>query len=160
MAEIKKPKRNNIFTKCFDDISSNEQKIIEKVDSDPRNDEDNSPCICPQNNYYDVSGENHGLALTITEYEKPLTMRSSAIKDNYNLKFALEKRGFKMSLISGRVTSQDFKHKLSDVLQKIDPNTITSFLLSISCHGEDDELIFSDKSRYELFEFFSFFYIF
>ena len=149
MTEIKKPKKNNIFTKCFDDIPSNEKKRIKKVDSDPKIDEIHHSCICSPDNFYDVSGKNYGLALTITDYDKPLTMRSSAIKDNSNLKFALEKRGFEMSLISGRVTSHDFKQKLSNTLQKIDSKKVTSFLLSISCHGEDDELLFSEKSRYE-----------
>ena len=149
LTEIKKSKKNNIFTKCFDEISSNDKKRIEQVDLDPKIDEVRHSCVCSQDNYYDVSGENHGLALTITDYDKPLTMRSSAIKDNSNLKFALEKRGFEMSLVSGRVTPHDFKQKLSNTLQKIDSKKITSFLLSISCHGEDDELLFSDKSRYE-----------
>ena len=149
MNEIKKPKKKNIFTKCFDDISSNGQNRIQKADSVSKIDEVHQPCVCSQNNYYDVSGENHCLALTITDYDKPLTMRPSAIKDNSNLEIALQKRGFMMNLISGRVTSNDFKQKLSSIIQQIDPKKVSSFLLSISCHGEDDELIFSDKSRYE-----------
>lgn len=152
MSEIKFSKKKNIFTNCFDDLSSSGQKRNTQLECNPKIEEVNiSRCTCSdRNNYYDVSGENHCLAMTITDYDKPLTMRWSAIKDNSNLESVLKQRGFNMNMISGRVTSRDFKQELSNVLQKIDEKRVSSFLLALSCHGVDDELLFSDNSRYEI----------
>ena len=148
MIEMRKPKKNNLLTECFQKTSLNSKtRAPQAIEHKPKIDEVHlNPA--DMNDYYDIAGDNHCFVSTITHYDKPLTMRLSAIKDNQNLEPALEKRGFKTNSISGRVTLRDFKQNVSSVLQKIDSNNVTSFLLSISCHGQDDELLFSDNSRF------------
>ena len=102
MIEMRKPKKNNLLTECFQKTSLNSKtRAPQAIEHKPKIDEVHlNPA--DMNDYYDIAGDNHCFVSTITHYDKPLTMRLSAIKDNQNLEPALEKRGFKTNSISGR----------------------------------------------------------
>lgn len=92
---------------------------------------------------YDVSGDNHILACTIIKYEKKLSDRLSAENDHIYLETSMKRRGYIFSSCWGTVTLESFRTELFKKLGQISSNT-TSFILSISCHGDGDKLVFSD----------------
>jgi len=66
------------------------------------------------------------------------------------LKTAVEKRGFDCQGLYGRVTLNEFRHKLDAIIDKIENQVGQSgmFMMAISCHGTDnDELLFSDDTN-------------
>ena len=72
--------------------------------------------------------------------------RISAENDHINLESSMKRRGYIFSPCWGYVTLEDFKTELFTKLNQISTNT-TSFVLSISCHGDDNKLVFSDGKR-------------
>ena len=104
------------------------------------------PDLSIMDNCYDVSGDNHCFACTVIYYKKPLDDRISAENDHFNLENSMTKRGYLFTPKAGYVTREDFKNELLTVLSQMTTST-TSFVLSISCHGEGDRLVFSDERR-------------
>ena len=94
-------------------------------------------------NSYDVTGDNHIFACTITNYNKPFDDRTGAENDHINLEKSMKRRGYIFSPCWGFVTLEDFKNELLTSLNRMNSST-TSFILSISCHGDDNKLAFSD----------------
>ena len=65
----------------------------------------------------------------------------------------MEKRGFLCQELFGRVTLNDFRRKLNEIISQIEKTKSESgmFMLAISCHGtENDELLFSDDTKNRL----------
>ena len=98
-----------------------------------------------QKHRYDISGDNHCFACTVVNY-KNLADRQSAKNDQSNLKKSMEARGYKFTPCTGYVTLEDFKNKLLTELSRMTTAT-TSFVVSLSCHGDSDRLVFSDGKR-------------
>ena len=94
-------------------------------------------------NFYDVSGDNHCFACTVINYEKPFADRQSAKNDHLNLENSMKRRGYLFSPCTGYVTLEDFKNELLTKLDRMTPAT-TSFVMSLSCHGDENKLLFSD----------------
>ena len=100
-----------------------------------------------RDNCYDVSGENHFFAVTVIDYKNPLTDRLSAKNDNINLERSMKSRGYLFTAATGYITRENFKNELLTKLNQLTADT-TSFVMSLSCHGDGDRLVFSDgKSR-------------
>ena len=97
-------------------------------------------------NCYDVSGDNHCFACTVVNYKKPHANRESAKNDQVNLEGAMQRRGFLFTPCTGHVTLEGFKNELLTKLSRMTAAT-TSFVLSISCHGDGDRLFFSNGKR-------------
>ena len=97
-------------------------------------------------NCYDVSGDNHCFACTVVYYKKPLADRQSAENDQVNLKNSMEPRGYQFTSCTGYVTLEGFKNELLTKLSGMTTAT-TSFVISLSCHGDGDRLLFSDGKR-------------
>lgn len=105
------------------------------------------PDLSIVDNCYDVSGDNHILACTIIKYNEPLDDRISAVNDHNNLENSMKRRGYIFSPYWGTVTLEGFRNELLTKLSRISSNT-TSFILSISCHGDGNKLVFSDGKKY------------
>ena len=63
----------------------------------------------------------------------------------------MEKRGFDCKELFGRVTLNEFRRKLEEIIDRIEKHVSRSgmFMLAISCHGtENDELLFSDETKH------------
>ena len=104
-----------------------------------------------RDNCYDVSGENHFFECTVINYKKPLTNRLSAKHDHFNLESSMKSRGYLYTAATGKtapeyITREDFKNELLTKLSQLTPAT-TSFVMSLSCHGDGDRLVFSDGKR-------------
>ena len=97
-------------------------------------------------NCYDVSGDNHCFACTVINYKKPYLDRESAKNDHLNLKNSMKRRGYLFTFSTGYVSMEDFKNELLTKLSRLSTNT-TSFVLSLSCHGDENKLVFSDGKR-------------
>ena len=104
------------------------------------------PDLTIMDNCYDVSGDNHGFACTVVNYKKPLADRQSAKNDEINLESSMKRRGYLFSSCTGYVTLEGFRNELLSKLSRMTTAT-TSFVLSISCHGDGDRLVFSDGKR-------------
>ena len=104
------------------------------------------PDLTKVDNFYDVGGDNHCFVYTIVDYDDPFDDRQSAEYDHKNLEKSMTNRGYMFDYESGYVTLEGFKNQLSIKLSQITSNT-TSFILTISCHGKDNKLIFSDGKR-------------
>ena len=98
------------------------------------------------NNCYDVSGDNHAFACTVISYRKPFTDRESAKNDHLNLENAMRRRGYLFTPATGYITREGFKENLLTKLSELTAAT-TSFVMSISCHGKGERLVFSDGVR-------------
>ena len=102
-----------------------------------------TPDSSRMDNCYDVSGDNHCFACTVINYEKPFSDRQSAKNDHINLENSMENRGYLFTPITGYVTLEEFKNELLTKLSRLNAST-TSFVLSLSCHGDENKLLFSD----------------
>ena len=104
------------------------------------------PDLSIMDDCYDVSGDNHCFACTVVNYKKPFSDRQSAKNDQFNLENSMEPRGYLFTPCTGYVTLEGFKNDLLTKLSRLTTAT-TSFVLSLSCHGDGDRLIFSDGKR-------------
>ena len=111
------------------------------------------PDLSIMDNCYDVSGDNHCFSCIVINYRKPFTDRLSAQNDHFNLENSMKRRGYLFSPATGYVSREDFKNELLTKLSRMTTNT-TSFVLSLSCHGDENKLVFSDGRRWVFWSLF------
>ena len=101
------------------------------------------PDLSIMDDAYDVSGDNHCFACTVVNYKRPFADRQSAKNDQLNLEDSMRRRGYLFTPCTGYVTLEGFKNELITKLSRMTTAT-TSFVLSLSCHGDENKLAFSD----------------
>ena len=115
--------RQSLFNDYQKQSQSADRRIVPSIY------ENVQPDLTIMDNCYDVSGDNHGFACTVVNY-KTLADRLLPV----------------FTPCTGYVTLEGFKNELLTKLSRMTIAT-TSFVLSLSCHGDGDRLIFSDGKR-------------
>ena len=95
---------------------------------------------------YSITGKKVCMVLVISKFNDNTHDRMYTENDHKQAKEVLERRGFQVILMVGRVTKNDFTKKLKDIKKRTD---IGLFMLVVSSHGDEhDNVMFSDNDNW------------